>query len=109
MTTRAQGAHPPVQMRHDPWCPTCTMNWWLNPPVKISGANQFRCVECKAVYSAEMLAAPDMLEALYTAKACLERLDQTEKSKTAYGDICAAIAKATASRTEDHQNTAQGE
>ena len=53
-------------------------------------------------------AAPEMLEALQTAKACLERLDETEKSKTAYGDICLAIAKATgtASRADDPHRSA---
>lgn len=64
--------------------------------------------EPEAIANARLIAAaPDMLEALYTAKACLERLDETEKSKTAYGDICAAIAMATASRTDDATTTAQ--
>ena len=45
-------------------CPTCNLNWSLNPPMKCDGSNHFRCIECKAVYSGEMLAASDMSAAL---------------------------------------------
>jgi hypothetical protein len=45
-------------------CPTCNLNWSLNPPPKCDGSNHFRCIECKAIYAGEMLAAPAMLAAL---------------------------------------------
>lgn len=45
-----QGAH----------CPTCRMSWDSYPPVKCDGSNHYRCINCKAVYSGEMLAAGDL-------------------------------------------------
>lgn len=31
-------------------CPTCQLNWTLDPPAKVSGSDAVRCIECKAVY-----------------------------------------------------------
>jgi predicted nucleic acid-binding Zn-ribbon protein len=66
-------------------CPTCNLGWWLNPPVKIHGAEMHRCVECKAVYSTEMLTAKEMLSAL---KECAGRLRYD-------GDLCHDIGDMT--------------
>lgn len=45
-------------------CPTCGGYWWLNPPIKMHGTKKFLCINCKAIYTEEMLAALDMLTAL---------------------------------------------
>lgn len=37
-------------------CPSCGLNWWLNPPAKVYGSEQVRCVECKGVFPAEHVA-----------------------------------------------------
>ena len=74
-TKAEQGGHTPREPVM--FCPTCNLNWWLNAPVKCGSANRFRCIECKAVYSGEMLAAPDMLAALKIAREYVARVDGT--------------------------------
>lgn len=81
----------------DARCPTCQLGWWLNPPVTCDGSNHFRCVECKAVYSGEMLAAPDMLEALRKAEAAMSIIPPRTMKRHYLATIeatRAAIAKA---------------
>jgi hypothetical protein len=72
-------------------CPTCNIDWSLNPPVKCHGSNHFRCIECKAVYSGEMLAVPEMLAALENMLVAEGYQAQEEAEQIAR----AAIAKAT--------------
>lgn len=55
-------------MLHNVRCPGCRSGWGLFPPVKIHGADEHRCIECKRVYviqkdgSATDVTAPGMVE-----------------------------------------------
>lgn len=70
-------------------CPTCFLNWEINAPVKISGQNAYCCVNCKAVYSGEMLAARAMLAALRetTAEAIRHRKDIIDARAAGFHNI----------------------
>lgn len=123
MTDTIAHAHMPTEVR----CPTCQLGWWLNPPVKCNGSNHYRCVECKAVYSGEMLAAPDMLEALRAfADIRIERATEWAEQNEPWPDdrrlvgydnwyltvgmvkaVRAALAKATGARETEHHAAAQ--
>ena len=46
-----------ITFQHDAQCPTCHGGWWLNPPVKCSGSDAYRCINCKAIYTGVMLRA----------------------------------------------------
>src|SRR3990167_11212470 len=64
-TTMTKQAKPTPETPETQSCPTCQLNWTPNPPVKSHGLHShFICIECKAVYTASMIAAPDMLAAL---------------------------------------------
>lgn len=80
-------------------CPTCNLSWWFNPPVQCDGSNYFRCIECKAVYSGEMLSALDILAALRSADewmSCVEgHLRDGKPFKRDREMIRAAITEAT--------------
>lgn len=80
-------------------CPTCSMAWGLNPPAKCDGGNYYRCIDCKAVYSSEMLAAHDMLDALKQCHAVYGEMPAGGTRETLYQAYSAAedaIEKATA-------------
>lgn len=58
----------------DPHCPTCRMGWWLNKPVKQHNSETHICVNCKAIYTTQMLAAPNMLAALESLQPILKEI-----------------------------------
>lgn len=31
-------------------CPSCGLNWWLAPPVKVHHSKRVRCIKCKEVF-----------------------------------------------------------
>lgn len=85
-----------IAFENDTRCPTCRAAWWLNPPVKCDGDNDaYRCIECKAIYTAPMLAATDMLTALELADEAIILLDGEVSCKSILKSIRAAVHKAT--------------
>ena len=68
-------------------CPTCRLNWTSTPPVKCFGEDYFLCIECKAIYTAPMLAADEMLLAL-------QLVERRHATSPHIGVVRAAIAKA---------------
>lgn len=58
-------------------CPTCNLGWGVNPPVRCADGNRFLCVECKAIYTGEMLAASDLLTQLQAALPYVQKVAQT--------------------------------
>lgn len=40
----------------DERCPSCGLNWWLAPPVKVHHSKRVRCIECKDVFDRTTLA-----------------------------------------------------
>ena len=65
------------------WCPTCRVDWGDFPPKRLEHTEAYRCIECKAVYTQEMRAAPELLSVL---KANTRNLWELERVTRQGGD-----------------------